>query len=274
MKKTVKNQSFKFKKLAEYIDHLLEAGEICFTKKEALLAMDVSEIALLNSALRLVKKRILVKPFDGFYIIVTPEHKKAGSPPPVLFLDKLMRHLKLPYYLGLLSAAKYFGATHQAAMETQVMTTKAIPLKKIGKHRIKFLVNKYTSNLPVQDLKTPQGPIKISTPEATAFDLVRYHQKAAGFSHVVTVLKEMSEAVDGRKLPRIAEIYKDVPLVQRVGYLIDVHADQISTSHLHQWLKNKSCNPIKLSGKRAGQEIERNAKWYIIRDIEVEADDI
>ena len=103
---------------------------------------------------------------------------------------------------------------------------------------------------------------------------VRYPEKAAGFSHIATVLKEMVNEIDTKKLSKVADIYDDTPLAQRVGYLIETQLARVSMVDLHQWLKQRSCSLVRLSGKRKGKEIERNKKWQIIRDIDVEADEI
>jgi hypothetical protein len=43
-----------------------------------------------------------------------------------------------------------------------------------GKIRVMFVARKNMELIPTTDFKTPRGYLKISTPEATAYDLVGY----------------------------------------------------------------------------------------------------
>ena len=48
--------------------------------------------------------------------------------------------------------------------------------------------------------KTMSGMMQIATPEMTAFDLVRYMDAAGQVNHVATVLCELVEQLDAKKL--------------------------------------------------------------------------
>lgn len=264
----------KHEKLRDYIGSLQARGELTFTKDQAVRDLGITENAFLNSALRLIKKQALLKPFSGFYVIVAPEYRSSGGPPAIWYIDALMKFLEQPYYVGLLSAAAYHGATHQAVMELQVVTTKPLKLLRVGKSRIRFIVNKYTKKIPTTQVKTPQGPVPISTAGATAMDLVRFRKKSGGFSHIATVFVEMGKRIETGDLVKVAEIYRDAPLVQRVGYLLDKFVEGVRLATLHGWLKFQRCSYKRLSGKRNGPEIEINDKWMIICDVAVEPDEV
>ena len=109
-------------RLSEYIEHKLKIGSITFLKSEAINALRTSETAFMRASQRLLKKGVLLRPVSGFYVIVEIEFRDSGGPPPIHFIDKLMKYLKLPYYIGLLTAAKYHGATHQSVFETKFFT--------------------------------------------------------------------------------------------------------------------------------------------------------
>lgn len=270
----MQDSSAKHEKLRDYVSRLQAMGELTFTKYRALKDLGITETAFLNSSLRLIKKQALIKPFSGFYVIVTPEYRSMGGPPPIWYVDALMKFLDQPYYVGLLSAASFHEATHQAVMELQVVTTKPLKLLRVGKNRIRFIVNKYTKQIPTIDIKTPQGLVPVSTAGATAIDLVRFQKRAGGFSHIATVLIEMGKIIETGDLVKVAEIYRDAPLVQRVGYLLEKYVAGIRLSTLYGWLKSQRCSYKRLSGKRTGPEIEVNPKWLVILDIDVEPDDV
>lgn len=270
MKKQVKTDNIR---LSEYIEKLLRRGAITFSKEEALRTLDCSEIAFMRSAQRLQKKGLLLRLVSGFYVIIEVEYRDAGGPPPIHYLPKLMNYLGLPYYLGLLSAAAFHGATHQAVLETQVMTSKPLRLVKYGKSRLRFITNKFTEKIPKVPLQTPHGEVLVSTPEATLFDLLRYDRRAAGLSHIATVTLEMTENIKGNKLPAIAEIYNDTPLAQRVGYILETFSNRKASASLHKWLKEREVSLIKLRpGVDSKQEI--NSKWSLDINAHIEPDEV
>jgi hypothetical protein len=74
-----------------------------------------------KTALRRLKEQgRIVSPRRGFYVVVPPEYRAAGSPPASWFIDELMRYLDQPYYVGLLSAAAIHSASRQQSMVFQV----------------------------------------------------------------------------------------------------------------------------------------------------------
>ena len=71
-----------------------------------------------------------------------------------------------------------------APQEFQVLVEKARRRIECGNVRVGFFVRKNLRRVPTQTLNTPRGFIVVSTPEATAFDLVGYHHRAGGLSNV------------------------------------------------------------------------------------------
>jgi predicted transcriptional regulator of viral defense system len=258
-------------RLSDYVEALLKKGSICFTKAEAVKALGTTEIAFMRAAQRYQKKGMLLRPVTGFYVVIEVEHRDAGGPPVIHFINKLMKYLKLPYYIGMLSAARFHGATHQAVMETQVLTLRPLPMIKYGRHRIRFITNKFTEKIPKQTLETPHGSVLISTPEATLFDLVRYHKKAVGFSHIATVILEMKDKINGKKLPPVAQVYNDIPIAQRVGFLLDTYGNKKSAIPLQDWLTDKDVPLVKLNPMSSSKG-DQNIKWSINVNTTIEPD--
>jgi len=55
---------------------------------------------------------------------------------------------------------------------------------------------KRLTDVPVQPFNSPRGTLLVSTPEATAIDLVGYAAHAGGLNQVATVLSELAERMD------------------------------------------------------------------------------
>ncbi|HSS75295.1 MAG TPA: type IV toxin-antitoxin system AbiEi family antitoxin, partial [Thermoanaerobaculia bacterium] len=157
---------------AQYIDHLASVGRYHFTTTEAAEALGISQVAVRAALRRLMRKGEIAVPFRGFHVIVPPEYRRLGCLPGEQLIDQLMGHLGDPYYIGLLSAAEYHGAAHHRPQQLQVVTEKNRPALSCGQVQIAFIARSNTREIPIRLLNTPRGTLRISTPEATAFDLV------------------------------------------------------------------------------------------------------
>ena len=73
---------------------------------------------------RLVQSVDLVCPAKGFYVIVPPEYQTYGCIPAEQLVSLLMKHLNTDYYVAMLSAGLFYGATHQKPARFQVMLNK------------------------------------------------------------------------------------------------------------------------------------------------------
>ena len=69
--------------------------------------------------------------------------------------------------------------------------------------------------------KTVTGSLRVSTPEATARDLLRDVAAAGTLSTVATVLHDLAEACDTGRLVEAAHT-GELPHAQRLGYLVDL----------------------------------------------------
>lgn len=77
--------------LSDFIDDLQAGGRLTFTREQALAALGVTPGALKQAALRLAKRRRLVMPRRGFFVLIPLEHRAAGAPPLSAWLDDLVR---------------------------------------------------------------------------------------------------------------------------------------------------------------------------------------
>ena len=78
--------------LADFVDDLQAGGRLTFTRDEALAALGVTMPALKQAALRLTKRRRLVSPRRGFYVVVPLEHRDEGAPPIDTWLPEMLRY--------------------------------------------------------------------------------------------------------------------------------------------------------------------------------------
>jgi predicted transcriptional regulator of viral defense system len=208
--------------LAKYIAGRLAVGQLVFSRDESKSALGINTGAFFDAAEKLQKQGKLLNLRQGFYVIVPPQHRNFGSPPPVSFIDDLMHHRNRPYYVGLLKAAELHGAAHQAIMEFQVITDRQIRDIPAGRSRIVFYYKKELSLIAsaIEDRKTETGKMKLSSVELTFLDLLRYPQASGGLDNVLTILADLGHLIDPDEIASLGDAFEG-SIIQRAGYLLD-----------------------------------------------------
>ena len=204
-------------------------------------------------------------------MIVPAEYRAAGCLPASWFINELMRFLGQPYYVGLLSAASIHGAAHQQPMVFQVVTDRPTRAGRAGRVRIEFHMSRSIDDAPVVDVQTETGSMRVSTPEVTAYDLVRFPAAAGHLNNVATVLGELAERLDIAKLAELAATYS-APDVQRLGYLLDLVGQQHLAGPLAKALEQRRRRPILLAPGEGRSGEPPDDRWRVIPNATVEAD--
>jgi predicted transcriptional regulator of viral defense system len=259
------------KRWASLVEELQEGGRYTFTRRELEALDDRSEAGLESALRRLKKKGRIASPRRGFYVIVPVEYRVAGSPPPSWFVDDLMAYLAQPYYVGLLTAAGLHGAAHQQPMVFQVVTDRPTRPAQIGRSRIEFHSSHQVDSIPTIDVQTETGTMRVSSQEATAFDLVHYLAAAGHLGNVATVLAELAEELDGNALAKTAALYT-TPDSQRLGYLLDLVGEAAPTRALASWLEKQRRRPVPLAPGVGIGDLPSDPQWRVIANEAVEVD--
>jgi predicted transcriptional regulator of viral defense system len=255
----------------EYVSGLAASGRYHFTSSEAQSALGISADAAKLALNRLEKKKLIASPARGFYVIVPPEYSSLGCLPADQFIPALMKRLNLPYYAGLLSAAQYHGAAHQRPQEFQVFLAKNRRPIQCGMVRVGFIARKHIKDVPVQSFNTPRDTVLVSSPEATALDLVGYAGHAGGLNQVATVLSELAEKIEPEKLAAAART-APVPWAQRLGYLLEHLGFAAKTPALKQYVREHAKQSTVLLSKAPEQRSHRNKGWKLRVNAKVEAE--
>lgn len=256
----------------EYIDQLTACGEISFTAQKMRDAMGVTIKAVERTIYRLRKKGEIANVAKGYYLILTPEFRKLGCLPPDYFIHDLMQHWQKNYYVGLLSAALYFGAAHQQPQIFQVVTDQYRRAIRCGHVKIEFFTKKHISDIPTRQLKTHTGMMNVSTPEVTMMDLCTFLRRSGGLSHVATVLDELAESVNPKDLKPLLEKNNELTWIQRLGYLLEQLGRNELAEILYQHIKDQKTNIAPLVPYYSMRGTERNTKWRIAINAVMESD--
>lgn len=255
---------------AAFIDGVQRSGRYGFTLAE-IDAVSTSTIAI-RAALRRLEARGRIRrltPHGDYLVIVPHEHATMGAPPAVWFLDDYMRLRGTAYYVGLLSAAEWYGTTHFAVQETQVVASRQLASIDIGRDRLRFFVKRGVARTPVRRLSSGPAFVNVSTPEATMLDLIRYVNAAGGLNRVaaaVAVLGRQSRAED---LLKAIEAADDMPATQRLGYLLERGGRASLTRAVRRWMERRPCRYARLdSGMPPSGPRDENWKLLVNTDIE------
>lgn len=206
---------------ARFVDSLLERGRVAFPLSELTGGTGLTVIAARRQLARLGSRVRRVAPRQPFYLIVTPEHRLPGAPPPAWWLEAWFRWLKRPWYLALQSAAAEYGSRSQALQVTQVMTDRPRREVVLGRVRVRFFVKGSAASTPTQAIAGAQAVLTASTPEATALDLIRYANRIGGISRAAETLAPFVNQLRRGELARALKIEADTPASQRLGYVLE-----------------------------------------------------
>ena len=256
----------------EYVADLLARGRYHFISADAQAALGVSPAAAKLAINRLSKQKVIASPARGFYVIVPPEYQALRCLPADQFIPDLVKRLGLSYYAGLLSAAQYHGAAHHRPQEFQVcLPVNRRPIQ-CGAVRVVFIVRKQIAEVSVQPFNTPRGTILVSTPEATAFDLIGYAHHVGGLDNAATVLSELAEKIDPEELV-VAAHAAPVSWTQRLGYILEFVGNGERTGPLKRYVHEHAKHTVALlaGGPRKRSRDDRDWKLHVNVEIDVES---
>ncbi len=258
--------------LSSYVSGLLSEGRTVFTAEEAEQVLGVGRGAFLDAAERLQRREALLNPRRGFYVVVPPQYGSWGGPPPAWYIDALMRHEGHAYYVGLLKAAEFHGATHQAVMEFQVVSNKRLPKIRAGRNLIVFYFRKDMEVVRVgtEGRNTDTGTMRISSAALTALDLLRYPQASGGIDSVVTVLSDLGRKIDPEQLTVLSTLVER-PVAQRLGHLLEHLGHDALTEPLLESLRARGPLPWTELDRQEVQDPDfepeprqRDPRWRVV----------
>lgn len=255
----------------EFVNDLASRGRYHFTTSEAAARLGSSLVAARAALRRLQQKGLVATPHRSFHLVLPPEYRRLGCLPGDQFVPQLMEHLGLHYYAALLTAGRYHGAAHQQPQVFQVVVAKNRPPIACGEVRVAFVARRNVADVPTTRINTPRGQIAVSTPEATAFDLVGYAQHAGGIDNVATVLAELAEKLDAEVLVSLASL-SPVPWSQRLGYLLELIGASAKTEPLARYVAGAVNETTALVPSSPAAGATHDSRWRLLVNVQVEPD--
>jgi hypothetical protein len=249
-----------------FIEGFLRRGLVAFPLGDLLKETGLSALAARRQLVRLGAWVVKVSRKE-FYLIVSPEHRAMGAPPAAWWLDDYFRWLGHPYYLGLQSAAAVYGAEPQALQVVQVMTDCARKELDFGRVRIRFFLKGSAAQTPTQPPPRARAPLRVSTPAATALDLIRYSSRIGGLSRAWETFSPLLPQITQSDLRKALDAEDEPALGQRLGYLLEKGGNKPLAGVVAAWLPSVPPWALLEPGAeaRGGPRLER---WRLLQNSE------
>ena len=192
-------------------------------------------------------KVVLAMKRPGKWLIVPPEQAHYGAPAVLWWLDDCMRELGLPYYVGLLSAARHWGSGHYAVQAVQVVVEKPRPSLVVGRLRVDFTAKQHVERTPAVRAVAAGAAFQVSTREATLLDLIRHQDAVGGLEAVARVARDFSRELTPAGLADALDGLDQVAAAQRLGFVLERLGAGCGAKSVARWLSGKRRVPQPLT---------------------------
>lgn len=258
--------------LNEWVNELQRSGVYSFTRYKAQNELGIEYHSLSTALHRLNKQGRILRLRNNFYVIVPLEYQSTGTIPPEWYINDLMAFIGEPYYVGCLSAAAVYGASHQRSQELQVIVPTHIPMIDLASVRIRFLRHSGMNKAITRLQRTQTGDYFISTPEWTAIDLVRFQKYYGSLDAAAVVLSELGEALNVNNLTEACHREPQNALLQRLGWLLDYLGFKQLIIPILSVLEKREVSYIPLNSSLKKRTGTRSKTWRIIVNEKLEVE--
>jgi len=249
-----------------FCDARLALGRVTISLEDLVKETGLSGIAAKRQLSRLRGKVVRVSPRQPFCLIVSPEHRSMGAPPADWWLQDYFDWLGRPYYLALQSAASSFGSNPQALQVTQVMTDRPCRTIKVGRIQVCFFVKRGIQRMPTQQPAGSVAPLCVSTPEATAYDLIRYATSIGGIERAAETIRPLLPLLRARELKRVLDAENEPAVAQRLGFVIEASGNKSLAKVVRDWLPDKLTLVMLSPAKGKRDSIPLVDRWQVLNN--------
>lgn len=230
----------------------------------------LTPLAVRRQLSRLGARTVRVPGRPAAALILSPEDAANGAPPPAAWLDAFFRLRNEPYYVGLLSAAALHGSSAQAVQVTQVLVTRPARAFVLGRVRLHFFVKKDVVATPRIELPGLLAPLAVSTPEATALDLIAFQSRLGGIERVTEVIAGLLPRMSAAGLNAALQAEPALAVRQRLGYVLEVLGSQRLAAKVHTSLPER-LTPVRLKpdgrGGAPSKSPDLEERWAVYDNV-------
>ena len=250
--------------VSTFIENLQEAGRITFDASELVNTTGLSVIAAKNQLQRLQGHVARVSRHHAFFLIVEPQYRPIGSPPVEWWIDAYFRWLGHPYYLALQSAAELYNSSPQAILVKQIITDSPRRDISIGRTRIRFFVKRGVAQTPVKQPPNAYAPLRVSSPEATALDIIRYASRIGGMGRALETIMPLVPLFRTSGIKSALNTEGKAAIAQRLGYLMETAGQKQVAEIIHQWLPSRIVRVPLETSQQVLTETAASRRWRLL----------
>ena len=203
---------------------------------------------------------------------VPPEYMIWGAPPALDFIDDLMRHLNVDYYVGWLSAAELLGASHHAPQVFQVAVSHVRRARIIGRSRLQFYQRDHIHLAARIKIESKSANVPVSSRETTLLDIASDIGFVGGIDNAANLIMELCETTvpDPKTLASLAAHYPS-SAIRRLGYIMDHFTDVSAPAQLKAISDNRNTS-ISLLDPQSANTGKIDKIWQLKINREVNPD--
>lgn len=260
--------------ITRYINELLAKEVYSFSLNEIRLVTDKRELPIKKELERLSKKGEIINLRKGFYLIITPRYSSARKLPIQLYCEKLFQFLDRNYYLGLFSAAKLHGASHQQVQRDYLITEQP-KFNDISKNKtdIRFFTVRNWVDKNIELKKSDAGIYRISSRALTIVDLIHHQTKLGGINRMLATIEELAEELTDTDLIELLNWYPNKSTLQRFGFLLgELKLHENLQELIYKKLRSDKFFPVLLSPRSKEKAGAVNNRWKIDVNVKLESD--
>ena len=145
------------------------------------------------------------------------------------------------------------------------MTDKPRKPIELGRLKIVFFVKRGIARTPTQQLLNAFAPTRVSTPAATAFDLVRYAPRIGGIGRAVETLRPLLSQIRRPELNAVLDAEDETTTAQRLGFILEKAGQSKLADLVAAWLSGRrqpfiSMVPTKVDRQAAAV----SSRWRVL----------
>lgn len=251
--------------VARLLDQFQARGCLVASLPELATASGLSTLAVKRQLEHLAHRVVRLPGRPSSFLIVAPEHRKRGAPPIDFWLADYCRIHKKPYYVGLLSAAALHGSAQQAVQVTQVITIAPTRAFSVGEVRVEFHVKRRLSDTPLTAIRGLASPLAVSSPEATALDLVAFEHCVGGIARAADIIAGLLSAMTNEGWHRALK-YAPLTVRQRTGYVLQTLGSQRFAQTIQKTLPSK-LRCIRLQSSMPTCSLDVKQPWHVLDNV-------
>jgi hypothetical protein len=247
-----------------FVDECVASGHYGFSLADDVRATGLSDRNAKNQLHRLRGRTLKVARWQPFFLINGPAGKASGAASYDRWLDDYFAWLGRPYYVGLQSAAAIHGSQPQALQTIQIVTDAPRRDAQVGRQKLRFFVKSDCAVSAVQQAPRAFAPMKVSTPETTAFDLVRYAPRLGGIGRTAETLAPMLHLLQPARLKIVLAAEDEISTMQRLGFLLEAMGRPKLAAAVETCLPSRyACIPLAV-GATCPAGAPRHQRWHVV----------